>query len=290
MREKQMITAHDLKRKNTIDFSKSAKEFSSTNFWYYTAMSTVNEILYSESFWVSNIANMNDENEAQFHDKEKDKVFALCFCNSNSEKIPMWYLYSGICGTGMRIGITPANMLKMISSIKHVSPVINNELSENQLEVGKDIEIEYGWVYYKSHSSQIQYRNKWYEVSDLNSFVKNNFFIKDYPWQYEREFRIVFKNCTNMKFDKLAVSIPHEMIKALKITCAPECQYSCYEGKGFEKYFSSLISPSKLKINMDLLKRNKDSIVSNFDKIIDEKNVDELCRAINNFKRKSKNI
>ena len=49
---------------------------------------------------------MNDLREADLHGAEKEDIFVQCFCNSDTEKIPMWYLYGGIVGRGASIGFT----------------------------------------------------------------------------------------------------------------------------------------------------------------------------------------
>ncbi len=109
----QRISAVELLQKNKIDLDGNAKDFSQTKFWYYTKVDTVSKILESRSFHVSNLARMNDKAEALLHDSDKEKVHALCFCNSRSEKIPMWYLYAGLSGKGAAIGITPSPDIKM---------------------------------------------------------------------------------------------------------------------------------------------------------------------------------
>ena len=34
--------------------------------------------------------------------------------------------------------------------------------------------------------------HKWYVVDDIRSFERDNYFLKAYPWEYEKEFRIIF--------------------------------------------------------------------------------------------------
>ncbi len=73
---------------------------------------------------------MNDQEEANRHLKDQERVFALCFCNSNTEKIPLWYLYSGLSGKGAALGFTAAKMMKWLESIQTVYGVKSRSISE----------------------------------------------------------------------------------------------------------------------------------------------------------------
>lgn len=187
------ITSEELRNKNAVDTNGKVKDFSKSRFWYYTTMTTASYILQSHTFWVRSIEHMNDKAEAELHGSDKNIIHALCFCNSDSEKIPMWYLYSGISGKGVSIGFTPGSLLGIIKTIDTVRGV-TNEGESYEIKRGKDFDVEAGWIYYRKTESLINYKRKWYQLSDLeNDFEKGNCFIKDYPWEYEKEFRIFFK-------------------------------------------------------------------------------------------------
>lgn len=257
------ITNEELKSKNNSVIPKTTKEFANANFWYYTSQKTVNDILESKQFHVSSLCRMNDREEAQLHTGESEDVFALCFCNSNSEKIPMWYLYSGVAGRGMAIGFTCKTMMNFIDSISVAYDVETGD----KLEKGKEFELRFGWVFYRRSStkSEIFYRNKWYKIEDENKFEEDNYFIKSYPWEYEREFRLVFINKSGCKHDRLRVDIPDALVKKLKFRTAPEMTedtfLESYPGlKGFARISWNAMEHSKLGISMNLLERNQRSI------------------------------
>ncbi|MBQ7989449.1 MAG: hypothetical protein IJ251_00155, partial [Oscillospiraceae bacterium] len=90
--ENTRITSKDIRSDNNFDLNTTAKHFSSNDFWYYTSAATASLILSNKCFHVSCFNEMNDLNEIRLHEEEKDKIHALCFVNSKSEKIPMWYL------------------------------------------------------------------------------------------------------------------------------------------------------------------------------------------------------
>lgn len=137
------ITSQELIECNFIPLDSKAIDFSKESFWYYTRLSVANSILKNKCIYISNLANMNDNDEANLHEKDKDFIHCLCLCNSSTEKIPMWYLYAGISGQGASLQFTPAVLLKLIKSIKEVTTIDR----ETTLHINKDFDIDYGWVF-----------------------------------------------------------------------------------------------------------------------------------------------
>ena len=231
---------------------------------------------------------MNDLDEAELHEKDKDLVHCLCFCNSNTEKIPMWYLYAGITGNGVSFGITPSVMLSFIKSIKSISTVDGKTI----LRKGIDFDIDWGWVFYrkKEDPSQVMYKRQWYSLNDPDSFTDGNYYIKSYPWEYEKEFRIVIHNKTSMKYKKLVVDIT-PIYDKIKIKLAPELTKTAFKEllpsvDGFMEFLSTVPKTSELKIQMNLCKRNYngflDYIRRDLSKGINnrEVSVEDICRII----------
>ena len=124
------ITAKELRGKNPPKVSENLEISSSYTFWIYTSIGNLNDILKSGYFFASNLAIMNDKNEKELHPNNSESVHALCFCNSNTEKIPMWYLYGGITGKGCALGVTPAKMRDWIRMIKEVYVVVEEDGEE----------------------------------------------------------------------------------------------------------------------------------------------------------------
>lgn len=269
--------------KNKVDILGPAKGFSSSDFWYYTSVSTMDKILKSEQIWLNSLEKMNDLNEAQLHKEVKSDVFALCFCNTRSEKIPMWYLYSGICGKGVRMGLTPANMLSFIRSIDRIYPIDEEDnVSDKPIFIGKDFSINYGWIFYRKDDGSIKFKGNWYNDEDIKAFEKDNYFIKDYPWEYEKEFRIIFKNNTGKHIDRIAINITPIVIKKLKLSFAPEVELTedVVSLEGFQKYQILNIPRSSLSIKMNLISRNINDIIENLKSYNDENTIKKFCEAI----------
>lgn len=275
--------------KNNVDITGKANGFSTSSFWHYSTADKLDSILAGDCFWINNLSGMNDKNEEKLHEEDKEKVFALCFCNTNSEKIPMWYLYSGICGDGMRMGLTPSTMLKFLSSIQIVHQVTDEKVDEEEFYIGKDFEMQCGWVYYKKYNGCVNFKKYWYTVSDYSeNFESGNYFIKDYPWEYEKEFRIVFINKTDKKINRIAVKIPNDVKMKLKLGFAPEIEEEnkneILSKPGFQKYFLTQVGHSDLNIKMDLLQRNKGVIVKNIDQIIGIGDIKDVVKNLSHDK------
>ena len=253
-----------------------ARDFSNYDFWYYTSYKTAGLILENHCFYSSNLDEMNDINEKERHRECSSQVHLLCFCNSNTEKIPMWYLYAGLFGNGVSIGFTPKTMMDFIKSIKKVSDVKTGQ----ELLLDKDFELRYGWVYYQNNTN-VSFRNKWYQVSDTDTFVKDNYFIKDYPWEYEREFRIVLINKTASSFKQIKIDIPEKMYTGIKCKVAPETTPDfCKREVAFQK--AKKIYPSTLKVKMDLCRRNQNEIYEYCANNANEDETEKICACIRN--------
>lgn len=207
----QKVFAADVKAKNVPVLDGKSEDFASGTFWQYTSVESIEKILDGDCFWVNNIGGMNDIHEAELHKTEKQDIFVQSFCHSDTEKIPMWYLYGGIVGKGASLGLTPGVMRDYINSIKFVTELVYDSdikkyVSGRQFEIGRDFELQTGWVFYydldrsDQNSSrtntyvQIKYRKNFFSVIDPDEFFSGNYFIKDYPWEYEKEFRLVLIN------------------------------------------------------------------------------------------------
>ena len=94
-------------------------------------------------------------------------------------------------------------------------------------------------------------------TDDAEAFLDSNYFIKQYPWHYEREFRIVFINKTDNTYDRIAIKLDGSFIKKLKIILAPEIKKSEIKSSVFD---GLALTESKLKIKMGLLSRNQEEI------------------------------
>ena len=92
--------------------------------------------------------------------------------------------------------------------------------------------------------------------SDMDEFAKENYFVKDYPWEYGREFRILIINKTETDYPYLYIDIPKMSCSCPKILVAPE--YQNQTGGNKLNLPEDHITPenSSLKISMNLCRKN----------------------------------
>ena len=282
-----------LKNQTAEILSSKAKDLGK-NFYHYTRAENVKKILNGDSngnhfFFVRNISGMNDLNEAKLHEKDGKKIHSFCTCCSKHEKIPLWYLYSGICGNGARLGFTPGRMLRFLKSIAVIYPVENGKANyAAPLHIDTDFELQCGWIYYlMDGNNRVAYRNKTFPITPANEGVLQKcFFVKDYPWEYEQEFRIVIHNKTTRVYGQIAIPIPEDIIPELEIMSAPEQPFTRKEKEEFQ---AQGIRPDKIKestlgIHMNLLHNNKESILEQLDQWFEADQCDRICAYIRSKK------
>ena len=209
--------------------------------------------------------------KSRLHEDRKGDIFVQSFCNSDTEKIPMSYLYGGISGKGASIGFTPSVMLAYILSIRSVKELVRQGDGSfapgETLEVGKDkdFELQTGWVFYTKYRkdkngnvdresyARVCYRNTFYNVEDPEAFFRDNYFIKDYPWEYEKEFRVVLINRTGRVIEKIQIDLPEEFRtkknRKIKVRLGPEIS----SDEDFEKYRKEIVKRQEKKNGEDSL-------------------------------------
>jgi hypothetical protein len=85
-------------------FACKPRQYNHSNFFHYTTAEAVESILKNKRFWLTNVQYFNDiKDSAQF--PNSNDFFALCLSSGIHENLPMWYLYAGITGTGVRLQI-----------------------------------------------------------------------------------------------------------------------------------------------------------------------------------------
>lgn len=253
------ITYKKLSKLNNFENIKNAKELSNYKFWHYTSIKNANKIINNKFFKINNFDSFNDQNELR-EKKEPSRMYAMCFCNSETENIPLWYLYSGISGNGVSIGVTPRNMKNFMRDLDVYIYEDNKVIDKMKKLDRKDFNVECGFIYYKQNktknkqSAEVFYKNKWYLVKN---FIDKNDFTKEYPWNYEKEFRIVIELNNGIKANSLAVKLSEDFINEFRIKYAPE-NHTELERNSFK------VKPknSNLSIRMNLISRERDEIIN----------------------------
>ena len=240
---------------------------SNTRFCHYTSVENARNILSSECIFMSRYNIMNDLAEAEWHEKDNGRVFALSLCNSESLNIPSYYLYGGIDGKGCRIEFTNAKIRGIINNCK-VS-YVNKQFKPLKKEVSSSsYKVYFDWIYYISRNGHCEH--KYEDDQEYKSFAEaykeleksnRHYFIKSPIWNYEREFRIVVVFDEEIPYERIALSFSiKSKERGISVSFGPETtDYELSQlKKEFEEY--GIINNRRIcdhKISMNLVERNK---------------------------------
>ena len=274
---------------------KSLEDLKDTYYCTYRDADTVVKILGAKEnyFYMNSLQEMNDEDEANLHVVDGKSTFALCFCHSDTENIPLWYLYGGITGEGASIRLTVNKMRKFKNGISHLYPIDEKKTVRTSEPLNdKDFTMKADWVcYYKEVGDElnrkyiIKYRGKKYQISpqEWEQFRDGNYFIKKYPWNYEKEFRIVFRFKVAPS-DMIAVPFPKEaVLEGLSVRVAPNFSEEISSYAMRVKLKPEKVCKSKMGVNFNLLKGNNNVILRNFENIVNESAPDQrkkMCSVL----------
>lgn len=263
---------------------------------HYTRLTTVEKIfLQTSSYWyASSFDGMNDLAEANRYGEKRKSTFAMCFSSGRRERIPMWYMYAGITGKGARISLNKKAFSDFYDNINIVYPVSNGKVNyERAFEKGVDFETESGYVYYCDFNDEdlitkVKYKSDEYTIDDSREeelkFLENNFFVKNHEWEYENEYRIVFKMLKPLPENIEKIAVPIDGIKnKILLTVGPEFnQNPPILSDAIKQEFGDRIKHSRLKIKMDMLSRNKESFLAMPMSDFESDEISMMCDRIHN--------
>lgn len=247
---KSLILDRDIKRIKENDiFSEIVK----TKFWHYTSRESAYSIEETHEFWFNSVKKSNDLNERE---RCKDNIYTFCFSQINIESIPLWYLYAGIDGQGVRFGLNTDEIKRLINTEEVIG--VQNE-GESKLKINKDFDIFSGWVYYKKNNEDrilYYWRDKCISSKDNSTIIEylesKNCFIKEYEWNYEKEFRIVIAVHNTKIYDKVVMKIPDDVIKNMVFMVGPQIN----DEKFFEEVKNKKWMIERLKNNNICLQKS----------------------------------
>lgn len=272
----------DISEINTAaEMSELIKEnaFRHTNYYHYSSCNAIKGILDSKTFWVSSMCFSNDKTEHKKFGEDTYRYFQLCFSTGTSENLPLWFLYSGINGKGLRIALTKAQINNLISFDK-MELVLHNLITGQKTKLVPDVDckISFKDVLYRKKTDK-SCRIK-YNLKDNYTFPKNEMqkfedtetgFIKELIWYYEKETRLLIEVNRELLDKKLfegrddapcriELSIPEKCLKSLKITFSPAYDDEEIDSMLSDKTFARFdraktISEYKGNIKIDLCRK-----------------------------------
>lgn len=236
---------------------------------HFTTMDSAVNILNSGEFWFSPMSNANDIYERNIQEKSEKEYFTLCFCiTTTGEKLPLWYMYSGIAGQGAAIRFKPSALRDFISSIQSIEGISVDSGNRENLFLDSDFELECSRVIYisKPKGELAMYKDngkifREYDPEfDPNIEDKRIPFVKLYPWEYENEFRIVLvlKPEHKGRFRNLAVRMPS--LDNIGLQCAYNIKgdiKDTLKAKGLRQDIIDKLNPTRCEVGIEgaLMKR-----------------------------------
>ena len=275
----------------------NSKKFNHMHYSYYTDIYSMDSILKNKCIWLSKLDDCNDKTEKE-NAGGNENMFCLCWSATYSENFPMWYMYGGISGEGARLTIARKEFSKWIKE-KGLTFYIWECNKEEKIEEIAPRNVRCEDILYISYDEENRkYRLKHNNESNNNVFneddytyIKENYagFYKELPWFYEKEFRIMVEvdsdiaaklNERDSKY-KLVLDINEYVYKAAEVMLGPESEILDYDKyQGFKNFALAKIMASKYigKIKMNLLKRNRKSIIEQKKEWLYEEVAEEICQ------------
>lgn len=200
--------------------------------YHYTTLSSAIKIIRSESWHLTNAADMNDILEYQNGDKSRwPNIFFGSFMTEDKESIGMWSMYAQPWEKGIKIAI-PLNVLRRW--IRGITKLEEISLS-NYRPTGKTVLIEPGQLDLASvvYSNTDSFTKKdnieklcWSNVVNTNlqnaaHMPELTGYVKDMAWSYEKEIRIRAEFNNRQGFQRVSIKLPDEVITSMIITASP---------------------------------------------------------------------
>lgn len=212
------------KLENADDLEKyiNDREWSHEGYFHYTKTKNLENILYEKTFWLSPLKNGNDRNDTGAPNR-----FAFCFSTGKNEVLPMWFLYSGVDGKGVRIKFTKTNVRTLLRDGEYSLVRLDNEsqvikTSCIPLKQGADFTLSFRDVIYgKENKVKGKYDLKYNTMTNYQIPIseyekyKSHFpgFHKEIVWYYEKETRLMVE--LNSEFLKEHPLLADENYKVL---------------------------------------------------------------------------
>lgn len=199
-------------------------------YFHYTTMNKLNNILSNEEIWVSQTRSFNDKKELN----KDSHNFAFCLSTGVNENLSLWYLYSGIDGKGCRIKFTKKQLELLCKSSRFFLCKKEEAGEDCELVEGENLSIYLKDVLYyreKEDTVDLKYNNSVnhnFPLREFEEFKKaNSVVFKDIVWYYEKETRIEFVISDKIPLDKdknyvIKIKLRQDLMKKLTLQFAPE--------------------------------------------------------------------
>lgn len=291
------IKLSELKNADDVIHYLETQKFKHMKYSHYTNIDAMDSILKNRCLWLSPLEQCNDLLETDW-EGDVCNDFCLCFSAVYSENIPMWYLYGGITGQGVRLTFGNSVMNKWKNNFQFALKKYDGDGKEETSEIIQPIDVKVRDVLYISKDETNQkYRLKYNNQCNNGKFSEYDYkqirekyrgFYKELPWFYEKEFRVLIEvepRISNLVKDdscyKIALVINNDVYKEAQILLGPESNISNLEQyQGIKQFLLEAVPRSQYtnKIKMDLLKKNKRGIILHKEEWCKKKEWEEIYK------------
>lgn len=227
------------KGKALVDYL-NGREWNHGSYCHYTKLDSINIILGSRTFRISNITRFNDiKDQEQFLPNQK-RFYSMCFSTGVNENLALWYMYAGMDGRGGRFMFTSRQIKRMLKNAVYTLCETDKDNKEKNNPVllveGESMRVTFGDVIYrheKGDKVELKYNTMTnyglskaeYKKAKAELFGRE----KGIAWYYEKETRLIVeiigdaaKSIDPAKHYFVEMTIPDDVYKAMKISLAPE--------------------------------------------------------------------
>jgi hypothetical protein len=193
--------------------------------YHYTNIKSVIGILQTK-FWHLNLPdNMNDGLEVQNSCQNKrNNFFFSSFMLDSTESIAMWSMYAQPWIDGIMIRI-PVESFKKWTKSKFTVCVVENKKVILDRDITELSSLKsYAVVYClegKNHDELYCGGGKNVKLKGVKYNKKTSGYVKDYSWNYEKEIRLRVDLNTPKSYDKIAISIPDDVLDSIEFVTGP---------------------------------------------------------------------
>jgi hypothetical protein len=219
-------------------------EYQHTQYYHYSTIDAINEILDKETIWLTSMTEVNDKKDQECMGEDRHTTFQFCFSTGTSENLPLWYLYSAPRGKGARINIPKHSIKALIekSEMTLARAVKNKQDAEDVIVLNSDencrlIFRDVLYTHFEETKYSIKHNNEVnhsFPSKDMKKYLQEyKPFNKGLIWFYEKETRILVTVNNSCQIDKkqkdgdgkfayfIKLKIPHDVYKTIDFTLSP---------------------------------------------------------------------
>lgn len=218
----------------------NGREWNHGSYCHYTNLKSIDSILESKTFRISNVLRFNDIKDRNQFSPNQHLFYSLCFSTGINENLSLWYMYAGMDGRGGRFVFTSSQIKRLLKNAIYTLCETDkeNKDGENSILLVKDQSAKISFVdviyqHEKGNEIQLKYNTMTnYGLSKAEyKKAKGELFgrEKGIAWYYEKETRLIVeiigdaaKSIDPAKHYFVEMTIPDDVYKAMKISLAPE--------------------------------------------------------------------